>query len=60
MMHAYVTFCDGNGLKRIDATAEEHLQNLDKMAIEILKLRGGYIVEIANRCPSCSGSGKRA
>jgi hypothetical protein len=56
---AYVYFCDDNRLKRIDATPEEHLANLDKMAMALLKARQKHIEEIAARCEQCGGSGKK-
>jgi len=50
---AYTYYCDNNSLKRIDATAEEHLANLDRMAVDLLKMRQRYLDEIAQRCPTC-------
>ena len=49
-MHgAYTYYCDEAGLNRIDATAEEHLANLDRMASDLLALRERYLDEITNR-----------
>lgn len=49
----YAYFCDDFDLKRIGATAEEHLANLDRMALEILRTRQEYVDQIAARCPHC-------
>ena len=35
MILPYAQFCDFNGLKRIDASLEDHMSNLDKMALAI-------------------------
>lgn len=58
MMLPYPQFCDANYLKRIDATPEEHLANLDKMATAVLELRKRYQSDIERRCPHCAGTGK--
>lgn len=50
---AYAYFCDEAKLKRIDATAEEHIANLDKMAAALLADRERHLKEIAARCPHC-------
>ena len=57
--YSYCVFCDSNNLKRIDATAEDHLRNLDLMAVAVLEERMKYLKQITERCPQCSGSGKR-
>lgn len=59
MNGAYAYFCDDMGLKRIDASPEQHLQNLDQMATELLRLRVEYLDAIVKRCPACDGSGRR-
>ena len=56
---SYAYFCDANDLKRIDATPEEHLANLDRMAASVLEDRARVLAEIANRCPSCRGTGRK-
>lgn len=56
---AYAIFCDGNDLKRIDVSAEEHLQNIDAMATALLDLRRAHLADIDGRCGACGGSGRR-
>ena len=56
---AYAYFCDDNDLKRTDATPEEHIQNLDKMATALLAYRLEQLRVIESRCPHCRGTGKR-
>lgn len=56
----YSLFCDANGLQRIDATAEQHLENLDKMLVAVANTRNRYVAEINNRCECCGGTGKKA
>lgn len=56
---AYAYFCDENGLKRIDASAEEVLRNLDAMAMALLEMRSAELCKIAERCEHCGGSGRR-
>lgn len=47
--HAYSVFLDDNGLPRIDASLEDHLSNLDKMAYAILAERQKCIAQIEAR-----------
>lgn len=54
----YAYFCDDNGLRRIDASPEEKLRNLDEMATALLGMRADLLAEIADRCPTCGGTGK--
>jgi hypothetical protein len=56
--HAYAIFMDDNGLPRIDASLEDHLANLDKMASAVLAERQKCLSQINERCPACSGTGK--
>lgn len=55
----YAQFCDQNNIRRLDITAEQHLANLDLAAVALLECRGRFLVEIAQRCPTCAGTGKR-
>lgn len=56
---AYVTFLDDNNLPRIDATVEDHLSNLDKLASAVLAERQKCLAQIEARCPACGGTGKK-
>lgn len=50
---AYLYFCDDNGLKRVGATPEEHIENLDRMAAAIAKQREVFYRQVKSRCPQC-------
>lgn len=41
--YEYARFCDDYGLKRIDATIDEHIRNLNVMKAELDKLQQSYI-----------------
>jgi hypothetical protein len=57
-MIGYAQFCDHYNLKRIYATPEEHLANLDRMVDAIHSERRRLYAEIDARCPHCSGTGR--
>lgn len=39
---AYVHFCDDNDLERIDATPEQHMENIDTMIAAMKELKELY------------------
>lgn len=46
MILAYAEFCDHNNLKRIDATAEEELRNLNLMLLAVARRRDEVVARI--------------
>lgn len=55
----YAEFCDHNDLKRIDASPEDHLRNLDLMATALLEERAKLQKQIADRCECCGGTERK-
>lgn len=57
--YSYAIFCDDNNLKRLGASPEEHLANIDRMFLDLMKLRQEHLTEIASRCPTCGKPGHK-